>query len=37
VNVYPLVAKILGLDITNLKTGPVDGKLSVLGGILKTK
>jgi alkaline phosphatase D len=36
VNVYPLVAKILGLDITNLKTGPIDGKLSVLGGILKS-
>jgi alkaline phosphatase D len=36
VNVYPLIAKILGLDITNLKTGPVDGKLSVLQGILKT-
>ena len=37
VNVYPLVARILGLDITNLKTGPVDGKLSVLEGILKTR
>jgi hypothetical protein len=37
VNVYPLVAKILSLDITNLKTGPVDGKLDVLGGILKRK
>jgi predicted AlkP superfamily pyrophosphatase or phosphodiesterase len=37
VNVYPLIAKILGLDITNLKTGPIDGKLEVLGGILKTK
>jgi len=37
VNVYPLVARILGLDITNLETGPVDGKLSVLEGILKTK
>jgi hypothetical protein len=36
VNVYPLIAKILGLDITNLKTGPMDGKLSVLEGILKT-
>jgi alkaline phosphatase D len=36
VNVYPLVAKILGLDITKLKTGPVDGKLSVLEGILRT-
>jgi predicted AlkP superfamily pyrophosphatase or phosphodiesterase len=37
VNVYPLIAKILGLDITNLKTGPIDGKLNVLDGILKTK
>ena len=37
VNVYPLVARILGLDITNLETGPVDGKLSVLEGILKTR
>jgi alkaline phosphatase D len=37
VNVYPLVAKILGLNITNLKTGPIDGTLSVLGGILKRK
>ncbi len=37
VNVYPLVAKILGLDITHLKTGPIDGTLGVLGGILKTK
>jgi predicted AlkP superfamily pyrophosphatase or phosphodiesterase len=37
VNVYPLIAKILGLDITNLKTGPIDGKLSVLEGMLRTK
>jgi predicted AlkP superfamily pyrophosphatase or phosphodiesterase len=36
VNVYPLVAQILGLDITKLNTGPVDGKLSVLKGILST-
>jgi Type I phosphodiesterase / nucleotide pyrophosphatase len=36
VNVYPLVAQILGLDITKLKTGPVDGKLSVLKGMLST-
>jgi predicted AlkP superfamily pyrophosphatase or phosphodiesterase len=35
VNVYPLVAKILGLDVTKLKTCPIDGALSVLGGILK--
>jgi alkaline phosphatase D len=37
VNVYPLIAKILGLDITKLKTGAIDGKLSVLEGILKEK
>ncbi len=37
VNVYPLIAKILGLDVTALKTGPIDGKLSVLQGILRTK
>jgi alkaline phosphatase D len=37
VNIYPLVAKILGLDITNLKTGPIDGKLSVLERILASK
>ncbi len=37
VNVYPLVAKILGLDITRLKTGAIDGKLGVLEGILQTK
>lgn len=37
VNVYPLIAKILGLDITTLKTGPIDGKISVLEGILATK
>jgi predicted AlkP superfamily pyrophosphatase or phosphodiesterase len=35
VNIYPLVARILGLDITNLKTGPIDGKLAVLQPILK--
>jgi hypothetical protein len=29
-NLSPLIARILGLDITNLKTGPVDGKLGVL-------
>jgi predicted AlkP superfamily pyrophosphatase or phosphodiesterase len=36
VNVYPLIAKILGLDITNLKAGAIDGRLSVLEGILKS-
>jgi predicted AlkP superfamily pyrophosphatase or phosphodiesterase len=35
VDVYPLVAKILGLDITNLKTGPIDGKLSEIEKILQ--
>jgi Type I phosphodiesterase / nucleotide pyrophosphatase len=35
VNVYPLIAHILRLDISNLKTGPIDGKLAVLRGILK--
>jgi alkaline phosphatase D len=35
VNLYPLIAKILGLDIAGLKTGPIDGKLSVLQGILQ--
>jgi alkaline phosphatase D len=35
VNVYPLIAHILRLDIANLKTGPIDGKLAVLQSILK--
>jgi predicted AlkP superfamily pyrophosphatase or phosphodiesterase len=35
VNVYPLIAEILGLDMTNLNTGPIDGKLRVLQRILK--
>ena len=34
VNLYPLIAHILGLDISHLKTGPVDGDLKVLQGIL---
>jgi alkaline phosphatase D len=34
VDVYPLIAKILGLDITNLPTGPIDGKLEALQSIL---
>ena len=37
VNVYPLIARILGLDIANLKTGPIDGKLGTLEAILQTK
>jgi predicted AlkP superfamily pyrophosphatase or phosphodiesterase len=32
VNIYPLIAKILGLRI-----GPIDGKVSVLAGILKQR
>ncbi len=35
VNIYPLVARLLGLDIANLKTGPIDGNLAVLQPILK--
>ncbi len=35
VHVYPMIAKILGLDIHALKTDPIDGKLAVLQGILK--
>jgi Type I phosphodiesterase / nucleotide pyrophosphatase len=34
VNLYPLVARILGLDISRLQTGKVDGDLKVLQGIL---
>src|SRR5271169_5392921 len=34
VNLYPLVARILGLDISGLQTGKVDGDLKVLQGIL---
>lgn len=37
VNVYPLVAHILGLDIIHLKTGPIDGDLTVLRPILKNQ
>jgi alkaline phosphatase D len=37
VNVYPLIARILGLDITKLKTGPIDGKLDEVEGMLQTK
>jgi alkaline phosphatase D len=36
VDVYPMIARILGLDIANLKTGPIDGKLGPLEGILQT-
>jgi alkaline phosphatase D len=34
VNLYPFVARILGLDIAHLATGKVDGDLQVLRGIL---
>jgi len=34
VNLYPWMAHILGLDISHLKTGKVDGDLGVLRGIL---
>jgi hypothetical protein len=37
VNLYPFVARILGLDISHLKTGKVDGDLTVLQGILSTE
>jgi len=35
VNVYPLVAKLLELDISHLKTGAIDGDLRRLEMILK--
>jgi Type I phosphodiesterase / nucleotide pyrophosphatase len=34
VNLYPWIARILGLDISHLQTGAVDGDLKVLQGIL---
>jgi len=34
VDVYPLVAKLLGLDIAHLKTGAIDGELRPLQPIL---
>lgn len=37
INVYPLIAKILGLDISHLKTGPIDGRVEVLDAVLKKK
>ncbi|HYA25034.1 MAG TPA: ectonucleotide pyrophosphatase/phosphodiesterase [Terriglobales bacterium] len=36
VDIYPFIAKILGLDITNLPTGPIDGRLDALQGILSS-
>ncbi|MGC1088092.1 MAG: ectonucleotide pyrophosphatase/phosphodiesterase [Candidatus Acidiferrum sp.] len=35
VNVYPLIAHILGLDISKMRTGPIDGNLDVLRPVLK--
>jgi predicted AlkP superfamily pyrophosphatase or phosphodiesterase len=35
VDIYPLVAKLLGLDIAHLKTGAIDGDLQPLRSILK--
>lgn len=35
VDVYPLIAHILNLDITHLKTGPIDGDLGPVRTILK--
>jgi len=35
VNVYPLIVKLLGLDISHLKTGAIDGDLRVLAPILR--
>jgi predicted AlkP superfamily pyrophosphatase or phosphodiesterase len=34
VDIYPLIAKILGLDITKLPTGPIDGTLAPVQSIL---
>ena len=34
VNLYPFVARILGLDISHLKSGPIDGDLKALQGIV---
>jgi predicted AlkP superfamily pyrophosphatase or phosphodiesterase len=36
VDLYPVIAKILGLDITHLQSGPIDGKLSVLQSMLRS-
>ncbi|MGA2419996.1 MAG: ectonucleotide pyrophosphatase/phosphodiesterase [Candidatus Acidiferrum sp.] len=35
VDIYPLVAKLLGLDIVHLKTGPIDGDLHPIQGMLR--
>jgi predicted AlkP superfamily pyrophosphatase or phosphodiesterase len=37
VDIYPLVAKLLGLDTSHLKTGPIDGDLRPLQGILRNR
>jgi X-X-X-Leu-X-X-Gly heptad repeat protein len=36
VDIYPFIAKILGLDITKLPTGPIDGTLAPLQSILSS-
>jgi alkaline phosphatase D len=36
VNLYPWIARILGLDISHLPTGKIDGDLKVLQGVLVT-
>ncbi|MGA2814497.1 MAG: ectonucleotide pyrophosphatase/phosphodiesterase [Candidatus Acidiferrum sp.] len=37
VDIYPLVAGLLGLDIAHLKTGPIDGELGPLQAILESR
>lgn len=37
VDIYPLVAKLLGLDTSHLKTGPIDGNLEPLQVILRDR
>ena len=36
VDIYPLMAKLLGLDITHLKTGPIDGDIRPLQAIVQS-
>ena len=35
VDIYPLIAKLLGLDISHLKTGAIDGNLQPFQGVLQ--
>jgi hypothetical protein len=37
VDVYPFVARILGLDVAGLKTGKIDGAAEPLAGVLVGK